>query len=500
MRAALGAGRARLIRQLTAESLPLSLLGGGLGMAMAGLGVRGLVALSPPDLPRLAAIRLAMPVFAFGFAVTMLIGLAVGLLPALHISHGGVHMGMEQSSRRSTGGQQLTRRVLVVTEVALAVLLLVGAGLLLHSLNRLFDVDPGFHPSHVLAMQVQVSSARRFPSSAAIRQFYGQALDAVTRVPGVERAAFTSQLPLNADTTEIYGGRFENDNSPGESSAAFRSAVTPGYFELMGIPLIRGRLFEARDMEPSGVRGVLLNQSFARRKFPAQDPIGRRVRFGGPENRPWDVIVGVVGDVNQMSLAGGQADIVYVTTAQWLWADNPLWLVVRSHGDAAALAPAVRKAIWSVDRDQPIVRVATMESIVAASAAQRRFALIVFETFALAALVLAGIGIFGILSGSVAARTREIGVRSALGASRGAILALVIQEGMTLTGLGAVMGLGGAAIASRALSTLLFGVSRLDPLTYFGVTALLAGVSAAACWVPAWRAARVDPSITLRSD
>jgi putative ABC transport system permease protein len=437
---------------------------------------------------------------------------------------------MQQSSRRSAGGQQLTRRVLVVTEVALAVLLLVGAGLLQRSLDRLFDVDPGFRPSQVLAMQVQVSSeprgttepgaagqgrvsgpserragpvprsARGFPSSAAIRQFYAQALDAVTRVPGVERAAFTSQLPLNADTAEIYGGRFENDNSPGESSAAFRSAVTPGYFELMGIPLIRGRLFETGDMEPSGVRGVLLNQSFARRKFPGQDPIGRRVRFGGPDNRPWDVIVGVVGDVNQMSLAGGQADTVYVTTAQWLWADNPLWVVVRSHGDAATLAPAVRKAIWSVDRDQPIVRVATMESMVTASAAQRRFALIVFETFALAALVLAGIGIFGILSGSVAERTREIGVRSALGASRGAILALVVREGMTLTGLGAVVGLGGAAIASRALATLLFGVSRLDPVTYFSVTALLTGVSAAACWTPAWRAARVDPSITLRSD
>jgi putative ABC transport system permease protein len=266
----------------------------------------------------------------------------------------------------------------------------------------------------------------------------------------------------------------------------------------MGIPLIRGRLFARQDMEPSAARPVLINQSFARRKFPGQDPIGKRVRFGGPDNRPWDVIVGVVGDVNQISLAGGQADTVYVTTAQWLWADSALWLVVRSHGDAAALAPAVKKAIWSVDRDQPIVRVATMESMVAASAAQRHFALILFEAFALLALVLAGIGIFSILSGSVTERTREIGVRSALGASRGDILALVIREGMTLTGLGAAIGLGGAVIASRALATLLFGVSRLDPVTYFGVTALLGGVSAAACWIPAWRAMRVDPSITLR--
>jgi putative ABC transport system permease protein len=500
MRTALGAGRIRLVRQLLAESLLLTLMGGALGIALTGLGVRALVALSPPDMPRLAAIQVNMPVFIFGFGVTVLIGLAVGLTPALHVSYGDLHVGLQQSSQRSTGGQQLTRRALVVTEVALALLLLVGAGLLLRSIERLFAVAPGFNASHVLAMQVQVSSAHRFPNSTAIHRFYAQALDAVTRVPGVERAAFTSQLPLNADSTEIYGGHFEDDNNPGDSNAAFRSAVTPGYFELMGIPLIRGRLLAPRDMEPSAVRPVLINQSFARRKFPGQDPIGRRVRFGGPDSRPWDVIVGLVGDVNQMSLATGQADTVYVATAQWLWADNPLWLVVRSHGDAAALAPAVKKAVWSVDKDQPIVRVATMESIVTASAAQRRFALTLFEAFALAALLLAGIGIFGILSGSVTERIREIGVRSALGASRGDILALVIREGMTLAGLGATLGLGGAVFGTRVLVSLLFGVPRLDPITYLGAAALLGGVSAVACLIPAWRAMRVDPAITLRAE
>jgi len=500
MRTALGAGRTRLLRQLLVESLLLAVMGGSLGMALTGIGVRALVALSPPDMPRLDAIQVNMPVFIFGFGVTVLIGLAVGLTPALHASQGDLHVGLEQSSRRSTGGQQLTRRALVVTEVALALLLLVGAGLLLRSLERLFAVAPGFNPSHVLAMQVQVSSAHRFPDGPAIHRFYAQALDAVTRVPGVERAAFTSQLPLNADPVEVYGGHFENDNNPSDNSAAFRSAVTPGYFELMGIPLIRGRLFAAGDMEPGAVRPVLINQSFARRKFRGQDPIGRRVRFGGPDNRPWDVIVGVVGDVNQMSLAAGQADTVYVTTAQWLWADNLLWLVVRSHGDAAALAPAVRKAVWSVDKDQPIVHVATMESLVTASAEQRRFALTLFEAFALAALLLAGIGIFGILSGSVTERIREIGVRSALGASRGDILGLVIREGMTLTGLGAALGLGGAVFATRVLVSLLFGVPRLDPITYLGVAALLGGVSAVACLIPAWRAIRVDPAMALRAE
>jgi putative ABC transport system permease protein len=206
-----------------------------------------------------------------------------------------------------------------------------------------------------------------------------------------------------------------------------------------------------------------------------------------------------VGDVKQTSLAVSQSDAVYITTAQWRFTDRALWLVVRARGDVAALAPAIRKAIWSVDKDQPIVRVATVDELLVASAAERRFALIVFEAFALAALVLAATGIYGVLSGSVTERMREIGVRSALGASRSNILALVVRQGMTLTGLGVVIGLCGAVAASGAIITLLFGVSRLDPITYLGVIALLVGVSGLACWVPAWRAARVDPSITLRA-
>jgi len=248
------------------------------------------------------------------------------------------------------------------------------------------------------------------------------------------------------------------------------------------------------------VRPVVISESFAKREFPGQDPIGQRIRFGGPADRPWDVIVGVVGDVRQASLAASQSDAVYVTTGQWLWADNPLWLVVRARVDAGALVPSIRRAIWSVDKDQPIVRVATMDDLVATSAGDRRFASILFEAFAVVALLLAAAGIYGVLSGSVTERTREIGVRSALGASRRDILALVMLQGMTLAGAGVVIGLTGAIGASRALATLLFGVSRLDPVTYLGVIALVAGVSAIACWIPAWRAARVDPSITLRAE
>jgi putative ABC transport system permease protein len=315
----------------------------------------------------------------------------------------------------------------------------------------------------------------------------------------VSAAAFTSQLPLSGDA-DVYGVQFENENNTRDAEPAFRYAVALGYFETMGIPLRRGRLFNAQDAAGLPVRPVLINESLAKRKYFGRDPIGRRIRFGGPPNRAWDMIVGVVGDVKQTSLAVSQSDAVYVTTAQWLWADGTQWLVVRAHGDAAALAPAVRQAIWSVDKDQPVVRVATMESLLAASAAERRFALILFEAFALAALVLAAAGIYGVLSGGVAERTREIGVRLALGASQESILTLVIRQGMTFTGIGVALGLAGAAAASQAVAAMLFGVSRFDPVTYLGVIALLAGVSLLASGVPARRASRIDPMSALRQE
>jgi putative ABC transport system permease protein len=497
MRVALGAGRARLIRQLLTESLLLAFVGGALGMVVAGIGARALVALSPLGLPRVGAIRLDVAVFAFAMGVTTLIGLVVGLMPALHASRSDPQSGLQRSSRRTAGGHRLTRGMLVVAEVALALVLLVSAGLLLRSIERLLAVSPGFDASRLLTMQVQ-TSGHRFDDDSATHRFFAQALNAVRQVPGVAAAAFTSQLPLSGDF-EKYGVQFESipaGNSE-EDQSAFRYAVSPGYFETIRIPLRRGRLLDAHDVA-SAPRAVLINESFARRKFRGRDPIGQRVHVGST-NQPWYSIVGVVGDVKQTSLAMDQADAAYVTSAQWPFADRARWLVVRSRGDAASLAPAIRNAIWSVDKDQPIVRVATVADLLAASAAERRFALVVFEAFALVALVLAATGIYGVLSGSVTERIREIGVRTALGASRGNILSLVVRQGMALTGLGVLIGLAGAAAASHAIVTLLFGVSRLDPITYLGVIVLLLGVSGIACWVPAWRAARVDPSITLRA-
>jgi putative ABC transport system permease protein len=498
MRAALGAARTRLIRQVLTESLLLAVLGGAVGMLIARAGVGALVALSPPDLPRAGAIGVDGAVFAFALALTTLIGLAVGLIPALQASRGSLHGGVHESSRRTAGGQQFTRRALVVAEVALALVLLVGSGLLLRSLQRLFAVAPGFDAAHVLTMQVQ-TSGRRFNDDAVRHQFFADALEAVRRVPVVRAAAFTSQLPLSGQE-EVYGVEFESNLTGGTDGegAALRYAVSPGYFDAMGIPLRSGRLLDAHD-RTGDPAAVVINESFAKRRFPGQDPIGRRLHFG-PGTRHWDVIVGVVGDVRQASLATGRMDAVYIPTTQWSWADPMLSLVVRAHGDAAALAPALRSAIWSVDKDQPIVRVATMEALLAASAAERRFALNLFEAFALVALVLAAVGIYGVLSAGVTERIREIGVRSALGASRGNILALVLRQGLALTALGVTIGLAGAVAGSRALNTLLFGVTRLDPVTYISVAVLLLGVSAVACWLPAWRAARVDPTITLRAE
>jgi putative ABC transport system permease protein len=495
MRAALGAGRPRLIRQLLTESLLLTSLGGALGIVVAEFGVEALVALSPAGLPRVGAIAVNGTVFAFAFGVTTLIGLVVGLIPALHASRADLATGMQQSSRRTAGGHQWTRRTLVVAEVALALVLLASAGLLLRSLDRLFAVAPGFDASHLLTMQVQYSG-HRFDDDNARRRFLTQALEAVRHVPGVTAAAFTSLLPLSGGQYDTYGAQFEDGQSRGYD--VFRYVMTPGYCEIMGIALHRGRLLDGHDTD-GAPPAVLISASLAKSEFPGQDPIGRRVHVG-PSNRPWYTIVGVVGDVKQTSLAESQPEAAYLTPAQSWFADDAMWLVVRAPGDVTALAPAIRNTIWSVDKDQPIVHVATMDNLLAASESQRRFAMIVFEAFALVALVLSAAGIYGVLSGSVTERMREIGVRSALGASRGNILALVVRQGMTLTGLGILIGLIGAAAATQAIVTLLFGVSRLDPITYLGVIAMLAAVSAIASWVPAWRAARVDPSVTLREE
>jgi putative ABC transport system permease protein len=499
MRLAIGASRGRLIRQLLTESLLLSFVGGVLGIAVAQAGVKALIALSPVGLPRANAIQLDLTAFSFGLIITTFVGLIVGLSPALHASRKDPLETIQQNSRSTAGGYHLLRRTLVVSEVALALVLLIGAGLLLRSLHRIFSIDPGFDGSNLLTMQVQ-ESGHRYDADADRNRFFAQALDAVRDVPGVESAAFTSQLPLSGDF-ETFGVQFEKH--PNEmSDAAYRYAVSPDYFQTMHIPLLRGRLLTEQDRVGAPM-AVLISVSFAKRMFPNEDPIGHRLRSGpamGHDELPWATVVGVVGDVKQTSLGFDQPYAFYTTSPQWFWVDTAQSLVVRTHGNAAALVPALRAAIWSVDKDQPIVRVATMEKLLATSEAERHFALILFEVFGIVALILVASGIYGILAGSVTERTREIGIRTALGASRHQILSLILSQGVRLTVCGIAIGIVGALLTSQTLTTLLFGVSHLDPVTYAAVIALLFTVAIIACWIPAWRAAHVDPSITLRAE
>jgi len=505
VRAALGAGRGRMIRQLLTESLLLAFVGGALGLFVAQLGVSALVALSPTDLPRVDAIGVNAAVFWFALGITTLIGLAVGLIPAMHTSRNDLREGLQRMSRSTAGGHLRTRSLLVVAEVALALVLLVSAGLLLRSLTRLFAVNPGFDAANLLTMQVQPTGQKfnndSLPTGARA-QFYKQALENVKQLPGVESAALTSVLPLTEDTAiGQYGAQFEkdlgSDKPVGGGAGVFRYVVTADYLRTMHIPLRRGRFLEKGDTA-GALHVVVISESLAREEFGNQNPIGQRMKIGGFPNWPLYTIVGVAGDVKQASLAASDPDAVYITPEQSWFSDQAMSVVVRSRLSSAALVPAVKGAIWSVDKDQPIVRIATMDRVLALTHSERSFVLILFEAFGIVALALAAVGIFGVLSGSVTERTREIGIRLALGAPRGNILSLIVRQGMTLTIIGIVIGLGGALAASQAIASQLYGVTRLDALTYIGVVIILAVVSALACWAPAWRASRVDPAITLR--
>ena len=493
VRAALGAGRGQLIRQVLIESLLLAFVGGAVGLVLAAFGVDALKALSPPGLPRAEAIGLDRTIFLFALGSSALVGVLVGLIPALHISRDNLQIDLQQNSSRIVGGHQWTRRALVVTEVALALVLLISAGLLWRGLNHLFAINPGFNASRLLTMQVQVSD-RRF-NKETNDHFFAQALESVRQVPGVMSAAFTSQLPLSGDDDE-YG--VSEGNDPKAAYNVFRYAVSPGYFETIDLPLRRGRLLNAHDTALAPL-ALVISESLAQRMFPNQDPLGRRVHVG-PTDMPWFTIVGIVGDVKQASLALSETDAVYSTQMQWYFPDNTMSLVVRAQGDAATLAPAIRRAIWAVDKDQPIIRVATMERLLAATATERRFALILFEAFGLVALVLAVIGIYGVLSGSVTERTRELGIRLALGAQTSAVLKLILWQGLKLGAAGIALGLLGALAVTRLLQSLLFGISATDPLTFAMSAFLLLSVALIACWLPASRATRIDPMVALRHE
>jgi putative ABC transport system permease protein len=542
VRAALGAGRARLVRQMLAEGLLLAACGGALGMVVAVFGVRGIVALSPAGLLRLSAVRVDGFVLLWALGVTCVAGVLVGLLPALYASGGDPQSALGAAGRSAvSGGHGFARRALVVAEISISLVLLVAAGLMLRSIRKIFSVDAGFDASRVVVMRVQDSGIRTTAAAqaalAAMREqasraggsgasansaaangdaasrargeelarFYDAALREVRAVAGVEAAGFTTQLPLSGDF-DVYGVEIAGKSNGASASSvpAFRYAVSPGYFEAMRIPLRRGRFLDERD-KPGAPVAVVIDETFASREFAGVDPIGQRMRMGpdaGVATAPWAVVVGVVGDVRQVGLDVAPREAFYVVDKQWAWMDPAEWLVVRTTPGvrASSVVRSVKEAVWRVDRNQPIVRASAMRDLVAESEQQRRFALVLFEAFGIVAMLLAATGIYGVLAGAVTERTREIGVRTAFGATPRNIFALIVREGMRLACVGVAIGIVGAVAASSVMVTLLFGVTRLDVATYAGVSAVLLGVAFAACGVPALRAMRMNPIAALRDE
>jgi len=492
MRAALGAGRGRLARYLLTESLVLSALGGLLGVAVASVGVRALVAFSPASLPRVDAIGLDGGALAVAAGLAALVGVTVGLAPGLHRSSGDPR-AIREAGRGYVRRSRSARRVLVVSEVAVATVLLVGTGLILRSTFRLFDQPMGFEPSGVLVLQVQGTGLER--GDATAHRFFDQALEAVRAVPGVTSAAQTSQLPLSGDA-DVYGVALADGG--GLDGPAYRYTVTPGYLETLSVPVVRGRALDLSDVAGAPA-AALISEGLARRLFQDRDPIGATIQFGAERPDPW-TIVGVVADVKQASLAERETDAVYVTSHQWHWADRVRWMVVRTERDPLALVESIRRAIWSIDAEQPVVRVQTMEAAVAHSEARRSFVLMVLTAFAAAAVTLAIVGLYGVVSGMVTERLPELGLRAALGAPGERIVALVVGQGMRLVIAGLVLGLVAAAAARNSVAALVFGVSTIDVATYVGVTVVLACGAGAACALPAVRAARVDPVRTLKAE
>jgi putative ABC transport system permease protein len=495
VRSALGAHRTRIVRQLLTESALLHLLGGALGALLAAAGVAALVHASPPNVPRLQLAAVDLRVMAVTFAVSLLAGLAVGLVPALRCSGGNLRAGLASGG---AGGVVRRRRLdglLVTGDMALALVLLIGAGLVLQSLVRLFAVHPGFDPRRMLTAEISASGPR-YAADASVVELYRRVLDRVQALPGVRAAALASQLPLGGNF-DSYGITLEENPNAGEAErpSAQRFSVSAGYRAVMGIPLLRGRDLAATDQAGTPAV-VLVNRTFAERIWPGQEALGKRIRLGDPKG-PWRTVVGVVGDVHHLGL-DVPADLqIYLPQPQFMSSD--MTLVVRCAAEPLALAAAVRAAIWAVDPDRAVSNVATMDEVMQVSAARRLFTLRLMAVFAAIAVLLAMVGIYGVLSYAVGERTREIGVRMALGAPRGRIVAMVVGRGALYAAAGLLLGTALAAATSHLLSALLFGVSAQDPATYAGLALLLALMALLAAWLPARRAAALDPLAATRS-
>jgi putative ABC transport system permease protein len=501
VRAALGAGRMRLVAQFLAESVVLGMSGAFGGLAVAWIATRALLTLAPPAVSRFASIGIDLRVFAFAVTVAIVTGVLFGLVPAYAVTGGRFASAFASAGRGSVGiGGRHVRRALVMCEMALAVVLLVGAGLLMRSYHRLSGVDPGFSAEHVLTFHLSLPEDK-YRTSASVAAFMTTYVQRLTGSPGVENAAAAFGLPLDSDfsASSSFTRRGEPD-SANAPTAGIR-VVTPGYFATLKVPLRAGRLFDEHD-DATGGEVVLINEECARRYWPNANPIGQEVHLGvrlvGGVRSGQKTIIGIVGDVKYGGLDLTAPPEIYMPYAQH--PVDGLTIAVRTGGDTMAIVPTARGQLAALDRELPLADIHTMQDLVGRSMAGRRFTTVLLTSFAVVAVLLAAIGVYGVLAYLVSQRTQEIGVRLAIGAAPGDVVRLFLREGVTLALVGLAAGLAGALAAARALTVLLFGVTTTDPVTFASVAASLAIVALVASYVPARRAARVDPMTALRAE
>ncbi len=499
LRTALGASRLRLVRQFLTESVLLAALGGIVGLLLSVWGVTLLKSFIPENISQVKAIAVDSRVLGFTILVTLVTGLIFGLAPALQASKFNLNETLKEGGRDAAAarGGNLIRSILVVAEVAVSLVLLVGAGLLINSFMRLRSVDPGFRTDKLLTMSV-VLPQQKYPDHARRTAFYTDMIHRVEALPGVRSAGVTNWVPLVLQGDSI-GVTVEGQPAPvGKMPIIVTRVVSPHYFGTMGIQLLEGRVFEEGRDRVDSPCVLVVGESVARKYWPGESALGKRISPGTPESEEdWCQVAGVVKDVRQFDLTSEVRPQMYLTYEQAGFF-APRHLVVSTEGDPLALAGTVRKTVWEVDRDQPVSNVNTMEGVLAESIARQRFSTLLLGVFAGVALVLAAVGIYGVMSYSMAQRTREIGIRMALGAQKWDVLKLAVGQGLKLVAIGVGLGLVGAFALTRVMTSLLFNVSATDPATLVTISLVLVAVALLASYIPARRAAKVDPLIALR--
>jgi putative ABC transport system permease protein len=498
VRSALGAGRARLVRQMLSESVLLAILGGLAGVFLAWWGTAALAGLSPKELPRALEIRIDMPVLWFALGVSVLAGLLFGLVPALRASRVDLNETLKDMGRTTEGRSRFTyRNALVTIELALAFVLAMGAGLLGKSLVRLINVDPGYDPHNVLTAGLFVYGDR-YKKPGAELNFYEEVMQRLRATPGIESAALSSNLPLLSFDRAAFHIQDRPLANNANAPSADRYSVSPDYFQVMRIRLKRGRSFADNDRTGAPLVAII-SESCARAMFPGREALGQHVQMGGRhDDKEWATIVGIAGDIRQYGLDSPSKMEAYLPVAQNL--DYGFNLAVRTSGDPRRLEEAVRQVILSIDNTQPVFHIRPLETYVAESLASRRFTLVLLGLFGALALLLAAVGIYGVISYAVSLRTRELGIRMALGAARKDVLQMVLRQGLKLAATGLVLGFGASIVMTRFLTSLLFQVKPADGFTLAAVALTLAAVALLANYLPARRASRVDPNEALRCE